>query len=159
MTVVAVGMGLVLAGLTLGLLDTHLRRAKAWDRPAWAMTAAYRSLSRAVPRVLLAAGVLVTFSGSVVAGGVLSAAILAIWGRWRWVRSARYRAWILRRRHEQLRGASAEMTEHELLRTLVLEQHPDWGVELADQIAADSPDVASLARVLVRMEKGWARVE
>jgi hypothetical protein len=158
MILTVVGGGVVLLALALGLVDVHLGRQRTWNRPAWTLSRGYRAGVGIVRPLLLATGVILVFSGSVVAGVIVVVLLLAIWGRLRWVRSARYRVAMLGRRLDSLRRMHDGSTDHELLVRLVLERHPEWGEDLARQIASDNPDVGSLARVLARMEEGWSGI-
>lgn len=155
MVLAVIGGGVVVLALALGLVDAHLGRQRAWDRPVWTLSRGYRAGVGFVRPLLLATGVFLIFYGSILAGVIVTVLLLAILAYLRWVRSARYRVVLLERRLTALRRLHGGSTDHEIRVRLVLEQHPEWGEDLAQQIAADNRDVTSLARVLARMEEGW----
>jgi hypothetical protein len=156
MVLAVIGGGIVVLALVSGLVDAHLGRQPAWDRPTWTLSRGYRAVVAVVRPLLLATGVVLVLYDSPVAGAIVVALLLATWGRLRWVRSVRYRTAWLGRRLDALRRVHGGSTDHELLVRIVLERHPGWGEDLAQQIAADNPDVERLARALARMERGWS---
>lgn len=149
-----VGFALVVAGLVTGLIEAHLSRLKAWDRPRWAL-GPVRGVLPVVRWIALALGVAVLAGASPVAAAGVATVLAAGWARLRWVRSERYVARQLRTAVADLRRRDPDAREHELLGRAVLERHPEWGPELVEQMVRDHPRTPSLARMIARMERGW----
>jgi len=148
------GIALVVVGLAAWLHHTHLRRLRAWDRPAWLLHPAAPASYTAVRCAAVVAGWTLMALASPWLAGLTAAAIAAAWALRVWVRSERYVARRLRADLTALRRREPRRPERELLARLVLARHPEWGPELVDRIVADHPDTGSLARVLARMERG-----
>jgi hypothetical protein len=150
----AAGGLLIVAGLIAWLYDQRLRELKAWDRPRWALRAAYRTAFSTARRLSVVAGWLLLASASPAAAAVVGVVIVGGWLRIRWVRTDGYTARRLRAEMATLRRRHPECDEGELLGRIVLARHPEWGSELADRIVTDNPTLPGLARVLNRMERG-----
>ena len=148
-----IGIVLVMVGLGGWLHHAHLRRLRAWDRPAWALHAAAGSLYTAARCSAVVAGCILLALESRWLAGLVAAAIAGAWALLLWVRSERHAARQLRRDLAELRRREPSRAERDILARLVLARHPEWGPELAERIVADHPDPERLARVLARMER------
>jgi len=153
------GAILIVAGLLAWLYDERLRTLKAWDRPRWTLDRATRLAFSTLRRMVLVAGWLLLLWSSVTAALVVAAVLLGAWARIRWVRTDAYAVRRLRVDLETLRRRHPDQDETALLTRLVRSRHPDWGPELAEQMVTDYPDLADLARMLNRMQKGWSALD
>lgn len=151
----AAGAFLVLSGLLLSVWLERLRGLRWFDRPD---TTRHRGFDRAASIVrwlAIATGIaLLARASSFVARAVL-AALALLWAYRRLIRSLRFQAWLLRRDYRTLRGRRPGVPEREVLLELVRRRDPRWGEELIEQMVSDHPDVGSLVRIVVRMERGF----
>ncbi len=149
------GALLIVTGLFLGLLDAHLARRKAWDRPGWALHPAFRRLWRPARWVLLGAGLLTVGTESVMAL-VVAAVLLVTMGAWlAWVRSPGHALGRLRREMGALEARDPTTTRKELVLRVVSGWHPEWPAEVVQQMVEENPALEDVSRLVVRMEKGW----
>jgi hypothetical protein len=156
--VLTVALLAVIAALVMGLLEAHLRRIPAWDRPTWAWRGAGGTAWRILRRALLAVGLALLFVRSWIVGLAAGAILGAAWARMAWVRSVLHARRSLHRAIEESRHRHPGVDDHELCCRAVLERHPEWGPELVDRMVRDHPDLPTLARIVVRMERGWRQV-
>jgi hypothetical protein len=151
----AAGLLAVVVALGLGLFDAHLRRIKAWDRPAWTLWPCYRRAAPHLRRVLLLLGALFTWLASPKAAVGVAVGLAAAWG---WRLRARSEGSLLRRARREIaelgrrHGGAAD---HEIHGRWLLGRHPEWGAELVDRIVRDHPSLPALVRLVARMERGW----
>lgn len=137
------------------LLDQTFRRRKAWDRPAWTRTAAYRRLFRPAWLLVLFAGLGLLAGESWRAAAAVAASLAGLAllrGRARSPSSvaARIEAGAMR-----IAADRPGISKDEARVAAILERHPEWGIELAERIVADAADADSIGRVVARMERGW----
>lgn len=152
---IAVGSVILVSGLLAGLFEAHVQRVRAWDRPAWLRSRSGRWALALGRRSLLVAGLAALFLGSAPVAILVAGALGSAGGWMRWARSDRYAARRLRSELADRRRAHPAEDEAELLRRIVLERHPEWGKELVARIVHDHPTTQGLARIMVRMERGW----
>lgn len=149
------GWLMILAGLLVGLSGAHLVRRKAWDRPRWSLHPAFRRGWRPARWVLLGTGLALLGRASVRTLVVAAAVLAAMWAWLVWVRSARHALRRLRREARDLETRLPGTPRAELVLRIVSGWHPEWPPEVIRQIAEDNPALEDVARLVVRMERGW----
>jgi len=151
-----IGIVLVVAGLGVGLAGAHLRRLRAWDRPAWMLRGSSRRLHGLVWRAAVVSGWILIAGESRWMAAWTAAILASVWIWMGWVRSERYGSRRLLKELAALRRSEPSCGDRELLARIVLARHPEWGAELVDRIVSDHPEPRKLARMLARMERGWS---
>jgi hypothetical protein len=155
LALLVVGLALVAGSLLMGLYEAHVARHRHWDRPRWTFSSVYALFWSPARRLALAAGLLVLLLASRMAAAVVTVLLGALWGWMRWVRSTRHLARWLRQSVESARAGAVPKSEREALCEVLLARHPEWGTELVEQIVQENRTLPEVARVLVRMERGW----
>jgi hypothetical protein len=154
---IVAGLGLVALALAMGLVEAHVRRLDAWDRPWWALTRSYVATAGLCRAAALSAGIVILAVSSPRVALACVLGLVALWGCLRWSRSdrrgARFLAWEVERRKRERPG----LRDAEALREILLERHARWGEDLIDRILADHPDPDEARRMVVRMERELER--
>jgi len=146
---------LVALALFAWLVVAHMRERRFFDRPDIARHRLFDPALAALGALLLVAGLCVLWSRAPAAAGVTMVALIT---GMIWIRIARG-AWLgrraFRRDVEAVRRDNPGLPRRDLLARAILARHPQWGDELAAQMALDYPEVDDLARVVARMERGF----
>lgn len=147
------GSFLIVCALSLRLLHAHLRRQKAWDRPAFARSRAYATLRPAASWLLLSCGLLciALFSLPALLSATAGLAALALYLRR--VRSPEHALQRIERDRAGLAGKFPHAAEAELTARVLRSWHPEWPVEIVERVVQDHPALQDLARMVVRMER------
>jgi len=149
------GFALVTLALFAWLVRAHMRERRFFDRPDIARHRLFDPALAALGGLLLIAGLVVLWRRAPVAAGATVAAMVAVAI---WIKVARG-AWFgrraFRRDLEAARRDNPALPRRDLLVRAILARHPQWGDELAAQMALDYPEVDDLARVVARMEQGF----
>jgi len=146
---------LILAGLFTGLFSVHVARRKAWDRPRWTLHPAYGMAWPALRWVLLGAGIALLAVESRAALGVAVVLLSALGGWLAWVRSSRHALGRLRQEIAVLESRFPRTPRVDLATRVLAGWHPEWPPEVIRQLAEENPELEDVARLLVRMERGW----
>ncbi len=149
------GAALVLAGLALSVWLERLRRLRWFDRPDAARHRGFDPATSLLRWLLIASGLGVLARASRSVASAALAILLLLWGYRGFIRSRRFQGWLLRRDYRALRAGRPDVPEQDLLRELLYRRNPRWGEELIEQMVSDYPDAESLARIVVRMERGF----
>jgi len=149
------GALMIASALFAALLEAHYRGKKAWDRPRWTLTATYRALFRPAWILVLVAGLALLALASWIVATAVAAALAAFVAARRRSRSPSVLAGTLEARARSIASRRPDLPHADALVDALLERHPEWGRELAEQIVRDAGDAASVARIVTRMEEGW----
>jgi hypothetical protein len=149
------GALLILAGLGLSVWLERLRSLRWFDRPD---AARHRGFDGAVSLlrwllILLGLAALGRVSRPAAYGAL--AILSVLWGYRRFIRSVGFQRWLLLRDYRALRRERPGAPEQAVLLELVRRRDPRWGDELIEQMVSDYPDAGALARIVVRMERGF----
>lgn len=156
-TMLPFGFGLIALSLVMGLFEVHVRRLETWDRPRWTLSRAFPVTWPLARRAVVLFGLIVVVRASRPAAAVAVAGLVALWGYLAWMASERYASRRIARELRELQQASPGLTVTDGLRGILGRRHPEWGADLIERIVHDHPDAAGVARVIVRLERGWSR--
>ena len=150
---ISAGFGLVVSSLLMGLLESHFRRLRPWDRPRGVLTPAFALVWTPARRVVLVIGLGAILRGSRPAAAATAGALFAMLVYLRWVRSEGHARRHLEKVVEKVRRGRTGGGVAETMRTVLFARHPEWGADLIQRIIDDHPDPRSFARTVVRLER------
>jgi hypothetical protein len=151
----AAGIALILAGMLAWVARVEMRGRRYFDRPAAARNPWFDPIVAGLHGLLLAAGLILLFLASPPSAAAAAVVLAAGWGYRRIIRSVPFRRFLLRRDFLAAKRGSPGRPDEEILFRLVMERHPRWGEELIEQMVRDHPTIEELARMMVRMERGF----
>jgi hypothetical protein len=149
------GFVAVLLGLLASLVAADFKARRYFDRPGLARNRLFDPVLSAAKWALLLAGLALLGRASRRSAVATAALLLVLWAYRRFVRSAGFQLWLLKRDYRELKRRKPGLPDREILCELVYRRNPRWGEELIEQMVIDHPDVESLSRMIARMERGF----